>query len=250
MTTIPLSCFQVGGHICSSIATGKIAVSLVHTIKGLSPLFTVAAYRTLFGIHYSASTYLSLVPLTTGVMLACSAEFRGHFTGVVMAFVSTMIFVSQNIFAKKLFNESSHADPLTPIHRRKLDKLNLLCYSSGQAFLLTLPLWMYYEGGLLIREFLATGGIALVSEVRKGKVPLSGWGLVAEIVFNGTVHFGQNIIAFVLLSLVSPVTYSVASLVKRIFVIVMAMAWFRNPTSNTQAAGVALTYALHLLPAP
>jgi solute carrier family 35 protein E1 len=33
MTTVPLSIFQVGGHIASSIATGKIAVSLVHTIK-------------------------------------------------------------------------------------------------------------------------------------------------------------------------------------------------------------------------
>lgn len=32
-TTVPLSLFQVGGHIASSIATEKIAVSLVHTIK-------------------------------------------------------------------------------------------------------------------------------------------------------------------------------------------------------------------------
>jgi solute carrier family 35 protein E1 len=175
-------------------------------------------------------------------MLACSAEFRGHFTGVVMAFASTMIFVSQNIFAKKLFNESStQSDPSIPAHRRKLDKLNLLFYSSGQAFILTMPIWMYYEGAILIREFLATGAIQLVHEVKKGKVPLSGWELVGEFVFNGSVHFGQNIIAFVLLSLVSPVTYSVASLVKRIFVIVMAMAWFRNPTTNTQAVGVALT---------
>jgi solute carrier family 35 protein E1 len=32
-TTAPLAFFQVGGHITSSIATSKIAVSLVHTIK-------------------------------------------------------------------------------------------------------------------------------------------------------------------------------------------------------------------------
>lgn len=211
--------------------------------QGLSPLFTVAAYRLLFGIHYSIPTYLSLIPLTTGVMLACSAEFRGHFTGVVMAFTSTMIFVSQNIFAKKLFNDSSNpGEAQLPPHRRKLDKLNLLFYSSSQAFLLTVPIWLYYEGATLIREFLATGAIELAHEVKKGKAPLSGNELLAEFIFNGSVHFGQNIIAFVLLSLVSPVTYSVASPVKRIFVIVMAMAWFRNPTTNTQAVGVALTY--------
>jgi solute carrier family 35 protein E1 len=33
MTTAPLAFFQVGGHITSSIATSKIPVSLVHTIK-------------------------------------------------------------------------------------------------------------------------------------------------------------------------------------------------------------------------
>jgi solute carrier family 35 protein E1 len=38
-TTAPLAFFQVGGHITSSIATSKIPVSLVHTIKVL-PLST------------------------------------------------------------------------------------------------------------------------------------------------------------------------------------------------------------------
>ena len=238
LTTAPLAAFQVFGHIASSIATSKIPVSLVHTIKGMSPLFTVAAYRALFGIRYSTATYLSLIPLTLGVMLACSVEFKGHFFGVLMAFVGAIIFVTQNIFSKKLFTESSYAhDPAVPLHRRKLDKLNLLCYSSGQAFLLTLPLWLYYEGGTLLAEYARTGSIK--TEAKEGI--LTGWELVAEFVFNGTVHFGQNIIAFVLLSLVSPVTYSVASLVKRIFVILMAIAWFGSPTTTLQGWGIALT---------
>lgn len=77
---------------------------------------------------------------------------------------------------------------------------------------------------------------------KHGEEPLSGLGLIGEFIFNGTVHFGQNIIAFVLLSLVSPVTYSVASLVKRIFVIVMAIVWFGNKTTPVQAVGIGLTY--------
>src|SRR5579862_3828732 len=48
MTTLPLAAFQVGGHLLSSTATSKIPVSLVHTIKGMSPLFTVLAYRFVF----------------------------------------------------------------------------------------------------------------------------------------------------------------------------------------------------------
>jgi solute carrier family 35 protein E1 len=198
----------------------------------------------LFGIQYSTATYLSLIPLTLGVMLACSVEFRGNFFGVLNAFAGALIFVSQNIFSKKLFNESSlSSDPSIPLHRRKLDKLNLLCYSSGQAFLLTLPIWFWAEGAALLAEYSSTGTLALSQkEGKHGQAPLSGTELVAEFVFNGTVHFGQNIIAFVLLSLVSPVTYSVASLVKRIFVILMAIAWFGSPTTAVQAAGIALTY--------
>ena len=71
MTALPLAIFQLAGHILSSMATSKIPVSLVHTIKGLSPLFTVLAYRVLFRIRYAKATYLSLIPLTLGVMLAC-----------------------------------------------------------------------------------------------------------------------------------------------------------------------------------
>lgn len=210
----------------------------------MSPLFTVAAYRFLFHIHYSPATYLSLIPLTLGVMLACSVEFRGNLFGILMAFAGALIFVTQNIFSKKLFNQSSTAaDPSVPLHLRKLDKLNLLCYSSGLAFCLTMPLWLYSEGFTVIGEYVRDGRIALVHKPGKhGETPLTGWCLVGEFMFNGTVHFGQNIIAFVLLSMVSPVTYSVASLVKRIFVIVVAIVWFGQNTTNIQAVGIGLTY--------
>ncbi|KAH0612237.1 uncharacterized protein H6S33_010289 [Morchella sextelata] len=244
-TTAPLALFQVGGHIASSIATEKIPVSLVHTIKGMSPLFTVIAYRFLFSVHYSTATYLSLLPLTVGVMLACSVEFHGNLWGILCAFIGALIFVSQNIFSKKLFNESSSAaaDPSIPLSRRKLDKLNLLCYSSGMAFLLTSPIWFYSEGFELLSTYAREGRVPLVVQIGKhGEEPLSGLGLIGEFMFNGTVHFGQNIIAFVLLSLVSPVTYSVASLVKRIFVIVMAIVWFGNKTTPVQAVGIGLTF--------
>ncbi|KZF20653.1 putative ER to Golgi transport protein [Xylona heveae TC161] len=239
LTTLPLAAFQVGGHILSANATSKIPVSLVHTIKGLSPLFTVLAYRVLFKVHYATSTYLSLFPLTLGVMLACSAEFSGNFGGVLCAFGGAIIFVTQNIFSKKLFNEAARAEADGQRQKsRKLDKLNLLCYSSGLAFVLTFPLWLWTEGFSLLVDFFHDGALAL----SKNSDALGPSRLAAEFFFNGTFHFGQNIIAFVLLSAVSPVTYSVASLVKRIFVIVVAIVWFGNKTTIIQAVGISLTF--------
>ncbi|KAI9837618.1 MAG: suppressor of loss of ypt1 [Sclerophora amabilis] len=238
-TTLPLAVFQVGGHLLSSTATSKIPVSLVHTIKGLSPLFTVIAYRLVFRIHYSSATYLSLIPLTFGVMLACSAELSGNFFGILCAFGGAIIFVTQNIFSKKLFNEAARAEADGQYQRsQKLDKLNLLCYSSGLAFALTAPFWLWSEGFTLLGDFFHDGALDLSGK----KDALQPGRLTLEFLFNGTFHFGQNIMAFILLSMVSPVTYSVASLIKRIFVIVVAIVWFGSSTTPVQAFGIALTF--------
>lgn len=239
-TTMPLALFQIGGHLLSSNATSKIPVSLVHTIKGLSPLFTVFAYRIVFDIRYPMATYLSLIPLTAGVMLACSGKhsFDGELLGIIYAFLATLIFVTQNIFSKRLFNEAARAEAEGETVRRSLDKLNLLCYSSGLAFVLTAPIWLWTEGFGILGDFLHDGAV----DLEQGPNTFDHGRLFVEFVFNGTFHFGQNILAFVLLSLVSPVTYSVASLIKRVFVIVVAIVWFRSPTTNAQAVGIGLTF--------
>ncbi|KAI1339925.1 TPT-domain-containing protein [Xylariaceae sp. FL0016] len=246
MTTLPLAAFQIGGHLLSSTATSKIPVSMVHTVKGLSPLFTVFAYRFVFNIRYPRATYYSLIPLTLGVMLACSSKhtFKGEFLGIFYALLATIIFVTQNIFSKRLFNEAARAEADGHAAKsRKLDKLNLLCYSSGMAFVLTSPIWFWSEGIGLIGDFVHDGSLDLTEKHNS----FDHGRLALEFLFNGTFHFGQNILAFVLLSLVSPVTYSVASLIKRVWVIVVAILWFRNPTTPIQAVGIALTaFGLYL----
>ena len=239
-TTFPLALFQIGGHLLSSTATEKIPVSLVHTIKGLSPLFTVLAYRFIFRIRYGTATYLSLIPLTLGVVLACSVEFSGNIIGIVCAFGGALIFVTQNIFSKKLFNEAARVEADgSSAQSRKLDKLNLLCYCSGLAFLLTFPIWLWTDGLPMLFSYLQdqplTPQIASKRSASRVSVPV-------EFVFNGVFHFGQNILAFVLLSMVSPVTYSVASLIKRVVVITFSIVWFGSRTTPVQAAGIALTF--------
>ena len=239
-TTLPLALFQIGGHILSSTATEKIPVSLVHTIKGLSPLFTVLAYRFLYKIHYSTATYLSLVPLTGGVILACSVEFSDNLFGIFCAFLGAIIFVTQNIFSKKLFNKAARAEEdglSSTAPRQDLDKLNLLCYSSGLAFLLTFPIWLWTDALPLYSAPLSLTTTALLKPRSA-----SSMFLPLEFLFNGIFHFAQNFLAFILLSMVSPVTYSVASLIKRVFVIVIAIIWFGNRTTPLQAGGIAMTF--------
>ncbi|KAK4505358.1 hypothetical protein PRZ48_003321 [Zasmidium cellare] len=239
MATLPLTAFQIGGHILNSDAMSRIPVSLVHTIKGLSPLMTVMAYRIFFDIRYSTPTYLSLVPLTLGVILACSASFAGNFLGLAYAFGSAVLFVTQNIVSKKIFNDAARAEADgTPIGRRKPDKLNLLCYSSALAFLFTFPLWLWSEGFSIMADFMKDWSI----DLRERPGSLDHGALAAEFIVNGTFHFGQSLVAFVLLGMVSPVTYSVASLIKRVVVIMFAIVWFGSPMTKIQGLGFGLTF--------
>ncbi|KAJ7231876.1 triose-phosphate transporter family-domain-containing protein [Mycena haematopus] len=212
-STLPMGMFQVGGHIFSSLAISRIPVSTVHTIKALSPLFTVAAYALLFGVSYSSRTYVSLLPLTVGVMLACSFDMS-----------------ASNIFFKKIMPSNAQ----TTSH--KLDKLNLLLYSSGMAFLLMIPIWLYYDFRTL---FFAIPSAASASAA-VAKQPAHS---VAYYFFmNGTVHFAQNIIAFVILASTSPVTYSIASLIKRVWVICIAIVWFSQSIHPVQGVGILMTF--------
>ncbi|TCD71811.1 suppressor of loss of ypt1 [Steccherinum ochraceum] len=230
-STFPMGCFQVGGHIFSSMAISRIPVSTVHTIKALSPLFTVAAYALFFGVKYSPKTYFSLLPLTVGVMLACSfATSASSFMGLICAFGSAIIFVSQNIFFKKIVPSNGQST-------HKLDKLNLLLYSSGMAFLLMIPIWVYTD----LPVFLASSSrVQHPAHGSESSTPSAS--ILYNFFLNGTVHFGQNVLAFVLLAKTSPVTYSIASLVKRVAVICCAIVWFNQRVHGIQAFGIAMTF--------
>ncbi|KAJ7180861.1 triose-phosphate transporter family-domain-containing protein [Mycena filopes] len=234
-STVPMGCFQVGGHIFSSLAISRIPVSTVHTIKALSPLFTVAAYALLFGVSYSSKTYISLLPLTIGVMLACSFDLSvSNVIGLLCAFGSALVFVSSNIFFKKIM-PSNPTGGMTQTTAHKLDKLNLLLYSSGMAFMLMIPIWMWYDLPRLMSSSTVAAAAAVVKEPPAHSV---GY----YFFMNGTVHFAQNIIAFVILASTSPVTYSIASLIKRVAVICIAIVWFSQTIHPVQGFGILLTF--------
>lgn len=180
-------------------------------------------------------------------MLACSFDVSAsNILGLVCAFGSTLVFVSQNIVFKKLMpstgSASAHgaagSSPLSTAQTSaKLDKINLLFYSSGMAFLSMIPLWAYSDMPTLIALWLDPDSVNLPVKVNRGAPP----SVPFYFFVNGTVHFAQNLLAFAILSSTSPVTYSIASLVKRIAVICLAIIWFNQKVHPVQAAGIALT---------
>lgn len=247
IATSPMGAFQLVGHIFSHMSTQRIPLSLVHTVKALSPLFTVAAYRLIFSVTYSPSTYLSLVPLTIGVIMTCASGFEAHFVGLLYALVAALIFVSQNMFSKTLLTTGSTANNAESVKSApKLDKLNVLCYCSSLAFIFTFPLWVVSEGSTIVFDYMAGKGAFFGNHPASHEMTevddYTGFQLLGLFVMNGAVHFLQNLLAFQVLGMVSPVTYSVASLIKRIVVITVAIFWFGQQVTPIQGWGILLTF--------
>jgi drug/metabolite transporter (DMT)-like permease len=185
-------------------------------------MFTVLLYRLVFKIPHSLRVYTSLTILTIGVIMVVATNLKFHWMGFAFALLSTLIFVVQNIFSKKLFTEASIETITT---KKRLDKLNLLLYSGTFAFIFMFPLWLYYDGAAFF-----TGEMEL------------NVNLLLMFFLNGITHFLQALFAFSILALVSPITYSIASLFKRIFVITASIFYFSDSVSFLQGLGILVTF--------
>lgn len=274
---VGLSFFNVTGHAMTAAAIQMVPVSTVHTIKALSPLFTVLAYAFFLRMSYPLRTYLSLAPLTVGVVFACSGlstiEGPKAWLGILLSIGSTLVFVAQNLWTKKLLGHalsggtSEGATDRKPSQgggEVKLDKLNILFWSSGVSVILMIPMLVWsdlprlYVAGRAVSDPVhalnatnaAHSSHILDAATRENLAALvdhaqrsSNWPKIVRLLFsNGVVHFSQGLLAFSVLGLTSPVTYSIASLFKRVFVICFAILWFGQTVTPTQWMGIVLTF--------
>lgn len=241
-TTLPMGIFQFIGHITSHQATSVIPVSLVHSVKALSPLSTVLAYRFIFQVRYPVVTYVTLIPLMLGVILTCFSGRKsknntangGFYKGLIFAFISMAIFVSQNIFAKKILtvsnekvlplSKSGSSSKKSDAEEQKIDKITILLYCSVFGFLLTLPIYFISE---LSNETFTLFEINSI--------------VLSLFLLHGVTHFIQAMLAFHLIGAITPVNYSIANIMKRIVVISMAIVWERECVTGIQFLGLAFT---------
>jgi len=225
--TLPISIFQLFGHLLSTFALSMVSVNFTQTIKALSPVFIIGIYRIVFHEHYSKQTYISLIPLVFGVMMVCFNKSSFNIYGFVCSFCSCFVFAVQNIVTKKvLSNYKSKSE--------KLDKLNVLFYFSIQAFILLTPWWLKVEGYQLFLHGEANG-LRIDDDVSK---PL----LILYVVINSLFSFTQSLFAFTLINTVNPVTYSIAGLIKRIFVILISLIFFGDHVTFLQSIGITITF--------
>ncbi|KAH8236197.1 solute carrier family 35 member E1 homolog [Drosophila bipectinata] len=210
---VPLAVGKLLASVTSHISLWKVPVSYAHTVKATMPLFTVILTRLFFGEKQPTLVYLSLLPIITGVGIATVTEISFDMMGLISALISTMGFSMQNIFSKKVLKD-------TNIHHLRL--LHLLGKLSLFIFL---PLWLYMDSFAVFRHT---------------AIKNLDYRVIALLFADGVLNWLQNIIAFSVLSLVTPLTYAVASASKRIFVIAVSLLILGNPVTWVNCLGMTL----------
>lgn len=160
--------------------------------------------------------YLSLVPIVGGVAIATLTELSFNMIGLLSALASTMAFSLQNIYSKKV------------LHDIGIHHLRLLLVLGRLALIMFFPIWVLYDLGRLIHT-------------PPNGVPVDwNYKIIGLLVLDGLLNWLQNIIAFSVLSIVTPLTYAVANASKRIFVIGVTLFVLGNPVTGLNIFGMAM----------
>jgi len=210
---IPLAAGKFFSSVASHMSIWKVPVSYAHTVKATMPFFTVILSRIILGEKQTTRVYLSLCPIIFGVCVATVTEISFDMGGLLFALVATLGFSMQNIYSKKCLKE-------TGVHH-----LRLLVILGRVCALCFFPLWLWNDATRIAQD---TGFLSSPSAPR----------IVALLVIDGACNVGQNMVAFTMISLVSPLSYAVANATKRISIITLSLLIMRNKVTMTNILGM------------
>ncbi|UJR33195.1 hypothetical protein I4U23_020650 [Adineta vaga] len=213
---IPLAIGKFLSQLSSHVSLWKVPVSFAHTIKATMPLFTIFLSRIILRERQTTPVYVSLIPIIIGVIIATVTELSFNMVGFISALLSTFGFSLQNIYSKKSLKDIA-------IHHFIL--LSLLAKIGCCLFV---PFWFFTDGINIYYE----------TKYHRTKTFLR---IFAYLLSDGILHFLQNIAAFTMISLVSPLSYSIANSTKRIVVISASLIVLKNPVTFSNVIGMTLS---------
>lgn len=197
-----------------------IAVSFTQTIKSSAPFFTVVLTYFMLGQRTGWRVNFSLFPIVLGLIFCSMSDSSFHVIGFVAALMSNCVDCIQNVLTKRLLNRS---------------------YSTSQ-----LQLYTSIIAVMMQLLFISYNSMAMVSNLSHNtqKTRDSSTTFVfLLLVLDGVCFYIQSALAYMLMSLVSPVTHSVANCAKRALIILLSIYRYGEVVTPLNWCGMVLVIA-------
>ncbi len=193
-------------------SSAMVTVPFHQTVRALTPVFTVATYRIVFHGIYGTSTYISLIPVIMGVMLASYGDLNATVLGFMMTMLGTVLAAVKTVTTNRLQTAGLHLSALELLYRMS----PIACIQS---------LAVAYVCG----EFNGFDVLGLDSSS------------ILILLVNGTIAFGLNVASFEANKRSGALTMTIAANIKQVLTIVLSVALWHIPVGAMNACGIALT---------
>ncbi|KAA8491483.1 Triose phosphate/phosphate translocator, non-green plastid, chloroplastic [Porphyridium purpureum] len=237
---VPLSAAYLVKEVLKYGSLGRISVNLFNTIRSLAPIFSALLEFIAFKHVPPARVMTTMIPVVFGVTLTSVEEIKGasandaamllvSVQGLLASACSTGINSGQNIYSKLLFG------------RDKIDPQSLQVYLSAISFSMAVVAYSVLE---LYRGFGAASnehfGSRFLTQLQSYHVSRAQ---VVVLLLAGLLNFASSQLAFVTLNRISPLSYSVANIFKRVLVPVIAVGVLHEHLTPINLVGVLLSIA-------
>ncbi|XP_039002577.1 probable sugar phosphate/phosphate translocator At3g11320 [Hibiscus syriacus] len=206
---------------CVSVVLGNIslrflAVSFNQAVGATTPFFT-AIFAYLVTLKREAwLTYITLIPVVTGVIIASGGEPSFHLFGFIMCVSATAARALKSVLQGILLSSEGE----------KLNSMNLLLYMAPIAVVFLLPTSLIMEENVV--------GIALALARDDVKI-------IWYLLLNSALAYFVNLTNFLVTNHTSALTLQVLGNAKGAVAVVVSILIFRNPVSVTGMLGYTLT---------
>ncbi|XAR50870.1 hypothetical protein NMG60_11005323 [Bertholletia excelsa] len=206
---------------CASVVSGNISlrylpVSFIQAVGATTPFFT-AVFAYIMTVKREAwLTYMTLIPVVTGVVIASEGEPSFHLFGFIMCLGATAARALKTVLQGILLSSEGE----------KLNSMNLLLYMAPVAALFLLP------ATLLMEKNVVAITIALARDDIK---------IIWYLLFNSTLAYFVNLTNFLVTKHTSALTLQVLGNAKGAVAVVVSILIFKNPVSVTGMLGYILT---------
>ncbi|XP_076882389.1 putative sugar phosphate/phosphate translocator At3g11320 [Bidens hawaiensis] len=206
---------------CVSVVSGNVSlrylpVSFNQAVGATTPFFTaVFAYAMTFKME-SWLTYVTLVPVVAGVVIASGGEPSFHLFGFIMCVGATAARALKTVVQGILLSSEGE----------KLNSMNLLLYMAPFAVILLLPATTYMEQNVV--------GITIA-------LARQDFGIVWLLILNSSLAYFVNLTNFLVTKHTSALTLQVLGNAKGAVAVVVSILIFKNPVSVMGMAGYTFT---------